>query len=44
MAGWTTEETKALLGIWGAADVQSKLDGVVTNKAIYEKVASELRC
>ena len=33
-AGWSNEETKALLGIWGAADVQSQLDRIVRNKMI----------
>ena len=37
MAGeWTTAETRALLSVWGAADVQSQLDRVVRNKTIYE--------
>ena len=30
---------KALLGIWGDADIQNQLDGIVKNKAIYQKVA-----
>ena len=41
-AGWSSDETKALLGIWGAADVQSQLDGIVRNKVIYQKVATAL--
>ena len=24
MAGWTTEETRALLGLWGAADAHNR--------------------
>ena len=32
-AGWDFAEAKALLGIWGDADVQSQLDGIVRNKA-----------
>ena len=24
MAGWTTEETRALLGLWGAADTHNR--------------------
>ena len=39
-SGWDTEETKALLGIWGTADVQSQLDGVKRNKTIYSKVSA----
>ena len=37
---WTEEETRALVGVWGAEDVQSQLDGVARNKAILEKIAS----
>ena len=37
-----TEETRALVGVWGAEDVQSQLDGVERNKAIFEKIASSL--
>ena len=40
--GWTAEETKALLGIWGDSTVQSQLDKVVRNKTIYIKIAKEL--
>ena len=36
-AGWSNEETKALLGIWGARKVQSQLDGIVHNRTIYVK-------
>lgn len=39
---WTDEETRALVAIWGAADVQSQLDGVMRNKAIYQKIAAAL--
>ena len=39
-ACWDFTETKALLGIWGNADVQNQLDGIVKNKAIYQKVCS----
>ena len=42
-AGWSNDETKALLGIWGASEVQSQLDGVVRNCTIYEKVVAQLR-
>ena len=41
-AGWSNEETRTLLGVWGAADVQSQLDGVVRNKTIYEKITAAL--
>lgn len=41
-AGWTIDETRALVGIWGAADVQNQLDGVARNRAIYEKISAAL--
>ena len=40
--GWSVEETRALLGVWGDANVQSQLDGVVSNKIIYEKIVAAL--
>ena len=40
MAEWSVQETRSLLGIWGDADVQSKLDGVVRNRTIYEQIAA----
>ena len=42
MAEWTVHESRSLLGIWGDADVQSKLDGVVRNRTIYEQIVREL--
>ena len=42
-AGWSNDEMKARLGIWGASEVQSQLNGVVRNRTIYEKVAVQLR-
>ena len=42
-AGWSNVEKKALLGILGASEIQSQLDGVVQNRTIYEKVAAQLR-
>jgi hypothetical protein len=41
-AGWSAEQTSALLGIWGDDEVQAKLDGVVRNKSIYQSIASQL--
>ena len=32
VAGWSSDETKASLGIWGAADVQSQLDGIAYSR------------
>ena len=40
--GWSVDETRALLGIWGATDVQSQLDGVARNRVVYQKIASAL--
>ena len=37
---WSCEETRTLVGIWGAADVQRQLDGVVRNKLIYQRIAT----
>ena len=39
---WTEEETRALVGVWGAEDVQSQLDEVTREEAIFEKIASSL--
>ena len=41
-AGWSAEETKALISLWGQANVQSQLDGVTRNRSIYEKIARDL--
>ena len=40
MAGsyWTNEETKALLRIWGAANVQVQLNVVSRKKVVYKRV------
>ena len=35
---WTEEDTRALVGVWGAEDVQNQLDVVARNKAIFEKI------
>ena len=40
---WTTEETRVLLRVWGDADIQSKFDGVVRNRHIYEKIAERMK-
>jgi len=36
-AGWTPEETKALVSIWETEDVQSQLGSVAWNRIIFEK-------
>ena len=40
---WTEAETKALLSVWGSEQIQSKLDGVVRNKNIYERISNQLK-
>ena len=40
--GWSFEETKALVGILGAEDIQTQLDGVSRNRSIYEKIATSM--
>ena len=42
-AGWTTEETRALVSIWGQENVQSELDVVQRNLTIYKWIARELK-
>ena len=42
-SGWTYEQTRALISIWGQEDVQRELDGVARNRIIYERMSSELR-
>ena len=42
-AGWSNDKTKALLGILGASEVRSHLNGVVRNRTFNEKVAAQLR-
>ena len=41
-AGWTAEETGALISIWGQANVQNELDGVTRNRTVFEKIAKEM--
>lgn len=41
--GWTPEEAKALVAIWGAEDVQSQLDGVSRNRCVYDKIAAAMK-
>ena len=43
MASWTPEVTRALVNVWGQANVQSQLEGVARNRTVYERVAKELR-
>ena len=40
--GWDFAETKAVGYIGGDANVQNQLDGIIRNKAIYQKVADAM--
>ena len=42
-AGWTNSEMHALIGVWSEAEIQSQLDGVSRNRAIYEGISTKLR-
>ena len=37
--GWSSDATRALIGIWGESNVQEKLDGVKRNKDIYQDIS-----
>ena len=41
-AGWSVEETRALVGVWGQAKVQEQLNGVMRNRAIFKMIAREM--
>ena len=41
--GWSIEATRALILLWGEANVQVKLDGVSRNRTIYEGITEEMR-
>ena len=41
-ASWDADIAKALIGIRGQEGVQSQLDSIVRNRAIYEQVAKKL--
>ena len=40
---WSEAELKALIGIWGEADVQAQLDSAVRNKFVFKHIAKEVR-
>ena len=42
-AGWSNEATRALISLWGEANVLEKLDGVSRNRMIYEEIAKAMR-
>ena len=41
-AGWTAEETRALISVWSQTNVQNQLDGVTRNRIVFEKIAISL--
>ena len=41
-AGWTAEETRALVSVWSQTNVQNQLDGVTRNRIVFEKIAKEM--
>ena len=42
IAGWRNEETRDLVGLCGAADIQAQLNVVSKKKVIYQKIAAEM--
>jgi len=38
-AGWSTEETRTLIILWGQANVQGQLGSVARNRALYKEMA-----
>ena len=41
-AGWTAEETRALVSVWSQTNVKNQLDGVTRNRIVFEKIAKEM--
>ena len=41
-AGWSSEDTRALVSVWSQTDVQAELDGVKRNRTIFERISREL--
>ena len=42
-AEWNTEEMRVLFKVWGDADIQSRFDGVVRNRHIYERIVENMK-
>ena len=40
---WSDEEVRALIAIWGKANVQEELDGAVRNKVVYQDISRKLQ-
>lgn len=43
MAGWSSEETSVLVGVWGGESVQRQLDSVARNRSVFENIAKEMK-
>ncbi|XP_019639725.1 PREDICTED: zinc finger and SCAN domain-containing protein 29-like [Branchiostoma belcheri] len=41
-SNWSTEETGALISIWGAGEIQRKLDGMHRNIEVFEEIAKAM--
>ena len=41
-SGWRAEATRALVSVWGQANVQSELDGVTRNRTVFERIMKEM--
>lgn len=41
-AGWSSEDTRALVSVWSQTNVQAELDGVKRNRTIFERISREL--
>ncbi|XP_076148949.1 uncharacterized protein LOC143133026 [Alosa pseudoharengus] len=39
---WSVEETNCLLALWSSTEIQSKLEGAVRTKPIFEKLENEM--
>ena len=37
---WSNEEVRALIAIWGQANVQEVLDGAVRNKVVFQDISN----
>ena len=42
MAGWMNDQTGALVSVWGHANIQGQLDGMIRSRTIFERIAISL--
>ena len=40
---WSDEEVRALIAIWGEANVQEELDGAVRNRVVFQDISKKLQ-